>query len=490
MKFTRYILGSLLLAGCLSLASCKDDILPDEKGTAVVDRDDDDMVDVTISLSLDGIESNPTRDDQNPLKNIDLLIYSVRDENGNVLYQYGRGVLDDDLWNTAAFKHFEEKNDYNQTLMRVGWRKKDGVTGRIYEMADPDGKPMKITLRVMRNTVFKLSIWAQSTETDAYDFNDLTKVEVKYTKSATEETDDNIDIEAIDDIGEPDNNKSTFYPNNDPLRDAFCATSIFSIGQVDSDVSVTLTRPFALIKVGVKEDAGDAKYTKSSITLGGVAKYFNVVENRTCTDQEAEEENSDTVTFDFADFPEGEDAEFIIRDYSKWGTNGPEEITYKTISMCYVLVPEIDYNRDDVTGGYIENGSADGKDDGSNESQEGEKWVKDKEGNSLLFTYNQENQEWTFVKALDSDGKEIADYEYDPENIVADDVVYPGEPNEQKVTLNLLSLSLSDGKTTIKHSPFQENEKGEKEALKISVRRNWRSNLLFDSWGQITNNAN
>lgn len=113
---------------------------------------------------------------------------------------------------------------------------------------------------------YQIAFWAQSSLTEAFDAQDLMKVEVKY-----------------------DNAK-----NNDELRDAFCAvTGVFQGGR--STQSVTLRRPLAQINVGsagwdyestAHLEPNKLFYTTSKITLSGVAHFYNVLEGHALTQSE------------------------------------------------------------------------------------------------------------------------------------------------------------------------------------------------------------
>lgn len=587
MKFSRYIIGTLMLAGMLSLVSCTDELREGTDSGQPSDADNE-MVDILLTFRLEDDGDDATRG-SNPLENIDLLVYALRDVNDNVLYQYGRGIIHEDYfkeacnyidgaYTTGALKNYKITEDNNQTLMHVEWKNK-GVTAdnvHIYEMQDA------IVLRVMRNKVFKLSVWAQNSKTEAYDFNYLTAVRVNY-----------------DDL------------NNLENRDAFCATSIFSIGQVDSSVEVTLTRPFAQVNVGVLNSATDGTdfkgFTHSAIELEGVSMYFNVVENKSWSSSEVynfvnnkekyyanynkhifedlktetEEEKYETI---LKKDKEGNyivttTAKFLantmpsetlkIHNFSTSSTSGNNNIAeYKWLSMSYVLVPELIYPTDS-DGNYIEGGQASGnindqvyrwysdiygnvlkfkKDNQNNwifeaaydssgqivseyqyyDNNKIDNWVRDKVGNFLLLNENstdvlriittdddentiyltKDEGSWEILLVIKPDGTEMKDelpkfkeeflstftYNFDADNIVDSGVIYPIVPEDAVVTVSLLSLSLYNNSSGSNGSIFKPtetytNENGEKDVrpLRIKVKRNWRSNLLYNTWTTLSN---
>lgn len=445
MKFSRYIIGFLLSGSMLMLASCSDDI-EINAGKEPGVPEDDGMVDISLNFILDDFNNRATRGDGdegesssgetvgNYLKDIDLFVYALRDEHDKVLYQYGKGVADEfkkdeknekgedvrviDKVSYPALANYVEDEDNNQTLMKVKWtplkdENKQPINGH-YTLEEP------ITLRVMRNTVYKLSCWAQNSQTTAYDFNYLTAVKVNYNNAE----------------------------NNDTKRDAYCVTSTFSIGQVDSDVKVTLTRPFAQINVGVKipgeeENTVDRynEFSQSKIQLEGVATYFNVVENRVWNDKDYKDWEKGTfgknynpeifnetdrkpefqtvVTFNYKEFDR---TPLEIHDYSDWTGTEPSTKFYNPLSMCYVLVPEStkDLNDDDSI-----------KDNGSTNNQE-------------------DNTEGGIVA-----------------------------PSLTDATIQLVSFSI--------RSENGANEKTYTVPKEISVKRNWRTNLLFENWNWIEN---
>lgn len=384
MKRHIYIIIGLISVATVLFSSCSTDLSEDL--ITPTTGEDDGMVDVTVSFTVEDLENYTTRGDgeageKSTLKDIDLLVYALRDEKGNILKQYGKGIVDENLKNRPAIDgNYKETDDNNQTLMKVEWENKNGK----YEMEE------KITLRVMRGTVFKLSCWTQSSNHAAYDFNSLEDVKVDYTKMTI----------------------------NDESYDAFCATSIFSVGQVDANITVTLTRPFAQINVGVKEkeDATNnnySEYTHSQITLNGVHTSFNVVKNEV-----NEGTKDEDVTLGYSP---------LSNTTLKVTTGLQETKTYQSLAMCYVLVPETSYKKD-------ENGN-------------------------------------------------IQDDATTNENSSTEDGVV--SPAVTPSTLTLVSFSLAkdeNGSEAKTYTPATDK-------AEISVKRNWRTNLLFEDWSWADQNS-
>lgn len=437
MKFLRYIFSSTLVFGLLTLASCNDDLVesPDHEEPSV---SEDDMVDLTLSIGLFDLESAGTRGSEGEegvtltdekLKNLDLLVYALRDADGNLLYQYGRGLVNPEGYfnpdkenGDAAFKNYSFDTDNNQTLMKATWEKVNvNSQEETYRMKE------KITLRVMRGTLYKLSVWVQSKDCGAYDFNNFTVIKANYEGAK----------------------------NNDENLDAFCATSTFSIGQMNSEITMTLTRPFAQINVGVLVNESNSseyeKYQRSQIELENVAKYFNLVDNKVWTQAEihnyisslekpedslfkGEEDSQGNVkaltnaTFLYNDLPteNGKPMTFEVRDFQGWGGGTITPTSFYSLSTCYVLVPESVYNMDE-NGGFIDGGTA-----GS--------------GN-----------------ATDN-------------GVVA--------PSLNNVYIKLRSFSIEGSNNTEVGYPPMVN--GQVTPLEIGVKRNWRSNILFGDWSKFT----
>ena len=251
--------------------------------------------------------------------------------------------------------------------------------------------PVEVQLTVDLEKKYKVVFWAQNSTTDAYDTKDLKKVKVSYTTKA--------------------NDKDVPAPNNDEQRDAFCAVAEIVNGTpVDKDGKednkVYLRRPLAQVNVGTAgwdyEGAAYLKpssvsYTKSTITLKGVAQYYNVLDGKTLSQNElAEGEKATTdATFSYYRLPafinvadtewdnpqitpytgkdsEGNDdgkgfEEYLRVDINKNGEFAPAYVgwkdfdnyrkaadtkadyekgklpdteEFKYLSMCYVLVPE------------------------------------------------------------------------------------------------------------------------------------------------------
>ena len=290
---------------------------------------------------------------------VDVLIYAVYEKQGDGPYMITKNK---DLIKGSTVNDFDVETGQN-----------------AIDYANHES-PTKITLLLEGNKTYKVAFWAQNKDSKAFDTRNLEKVEVKYEKT--------------------EGNKKVNFLNNDELRDAFCAVSddITDDGRTHT---ITLRRPLAQINVGTAgwdyEGAAILRpsavgYTKSKITLKGVARYYNVLEGKTLEQNELtnDEQATTDVTFDYGTIPafmnitqeqwdkksekykpfkpeEGKE-EFLIVDLDgKDGIIGYKNYedylnakksmlsagkdfsindetlnteTFKYLSMCYVLVPE------------------------------------------------------------------------------------------------------------------------------------------------------
>ena len=349
---TMALAGSLLYLCSCSDASKYDALVQPQPGEEQEQLSDE--VEVTFQIETESSHaiSRAPGDEQtiSKGKKIDMLVYGIyelgNDGKYNILRQYNQGIAEE-LQNTPAVK-VGNGTHTGQTVAYVG------------DVFGEDGSGIyTITLRLMRNKEYYMAYWAQCSETDAYDTNDLENVTVSYNGL-----------------------------NNDETRDAFCKVDHFSV-RAGENRTVILTRPFAQINVGttgadykyyVNSDGGVA-YTLSSITIKGVSTSINVV-----TDQIAKQSNEE-ITFGpailpaYINFsssqipteeeeligfnPNGDPKEELL--YVDLNVDGSYEIfldsyptidnngnflteSFKYFSMCYVLVPATEIEIPDYDG--------------------------------------------------------------------------------------------------------------------------------------------
>lgn len=357
------LFGCMTLLASLLVWSCTND--PGRE--VVTGGETGEEVEVTFSVSSEAASLLSRADDDsgNPGRwqstigratKIDMLVYAVYEENKGVptlLKQYGEGLKgtkidENDTKGTEPF-------DGTESALK-GRTTTDGSDGQTIVHVGKDfqeGKPYEITLRLMRNKEYRMAFWAQSSETEAFNTDNLEKVTVNYEGAK----------------------------NNDELRDAFCKVESFSVSPTSgTNRKVILTRPMAQINVGTtgadynnflkgERTYGNGKITHSKVVLTGVANTIDVVADKISTVIDGEE-SEEQIVAEFGynkiaaycnmDIPEGEDAllqtdgeEFLFvnlnhdQQIKKYRTYYPTvnkdgvylTETFKYISMCYALVP-------------------------------------------------------------------------------------------------------------------------------------------------------
>ncbi|MCH5307499.1 MAG: hypothetical protein J1E37_05410 [Prevotella sp.] len=336
------LFGCMMVLATLLTTSCSSDLAleaaPDNRFGG---GEEGEEVEVTFSVSSESIRSTKraaagpgAEQTISKGKEIDMLIYAVYDDMGNLLTQYGTNIPE--IFNNSKALYDDSGNllykHEGQAIVHVG---------DIF----PKGETYTLTLRMVRNKQYSIAFWAQSSKTDAYNTEDLKEVTVNYNNAK----------------------------NNDELRDAFCKVESFSVSTEASTRTIILYRPFAQINVGTtgadynhllngKNVFDNKKITKSKITLNGVATKLNVVTNTVLNE-------TTTATFEFNDIPayingmpiptdnagllQTEDEEFLKvdldydGDIKKYKTDYPTRNqdgtylteTFKYLSMCYALVP-------------------------------------------------------------------------------------------------------------------------------------------------------
>lgn len=303
----------------LLLASCTSELALEgtSSNNAIVGEEE---MDVTFSISTENAQMQTRTDNdggpgqwQNVIgkgQNIDMLIYAVYEKNDDdtfsLLKQYGKGIVNNDDQNfdnnpAIAAKKPTDVLDYDgQTIINVGDKFKNG-------------KSENITLRLMRGKTYHIAFWAQSSNTTAFNTDNLEKVKVNYT---------------YEEDGQTEN-----FRNNDELRDAFCKVESFSVTPSTEPRTVILTRPMAQINVGTT--GADYKnlflgtkvfpniaITQSQIYLDGVAQCLNVVTDEVIV-SEADDEKLIQATFKYSTIPAFMNMNFSISPYDESGSEIP-----------------------------------------------------------------------------------------------------------------------------------------------------------------------
>lgn len=328
------------------LTACSDDKYPDSGAPG----GDANIVTFTVSLQSQSVSTRADGEKTFTISDgthVDALIFAVyevvTDKNGNQSY--------------ILAPEFKNSND-PVGLLRP-------AKGQNIIKVDKNSWPVKIQLSIDMAKQYKAVFWAQSSSTSAYDTSDLRRVKVNYAGAL----------------------------NNDELRDAFCgATDVFSL-QSASLPHVVLHRPLAQINVGTSgwDYEGAAKlrpnpvtYMQSSVSLTGVAQYYDALAGKSITSDEGGRSLLTNVTFELNRMPSfihvADDLpslvelkpdyrrfkleEYLYVDYTgdkafwpyvdwdgydKFRNEYPDDFdagvlpateTFKYLSMCYVLVPE------------------------------------------------------------------------------------------------------------------------------------------------------
>lgn len=300
-----------LVAGGLLFTACSNENVWDYDGSQSGATDE--YVDVTFNVTPEalGISSRAGSETSeggpgawqtlSKGKKIDMLIYSVYDENLHHLTQYGEGFTAADgltafTNKTPALSLIDKEGNFlahhGQTVVNVG-----DILAK--------GDAYTITIRLMRKKQYTIAFWAQSSQTTAYDTDDLRHVEVFY-KDA-------------------DGNN---FLNNDETRDAFCKSETFTVADGGNSQTILLTRPLAQINVGTTgadyknleignyTGSTHRRITQSKIEIKGVARYLDVVTNKVLTKTDIEGATDETspyygvsgeattdVVFDWATIP-------------------------------------------------------------------------------------------------------------------------------------------------------------------------------------------
>lgn len=311
----------------LILSACGSDVMGDpedfpENGNSVRE--------ITLTFNADvPVSATRAQGDNNIISTgsyIDVLVYAIYDESGNLLDYFGEGIE-----NGVPATFGENK---------IG----DGQTAIPFKIGD--SKTVRLSVNPQKN--YQIACWAQYSKCNAYTVSDLTAVKVSY-----------------DGVS-----------NNDETRDAFCKTLMFS-GSADN-VNVTLRRPFAQINVGTsgadyrmliqgKYVYPNMTVTKSQISVARVANTLDVLNHKA----EALGPGPHEVTFSWENLPAFIRMDNIPAEDKLWdGSDNEEEFlkvklnseengflpykvnyptvdktgkykteTFKYLSMTYVLVP-------------------------------------------------------------------------------------------------------------------------------------------------------
>lgn len=267
MKHIRYtkLFGWLAAATLLLTTSCKDDLFGNhgssDEVTVSFTLTPEAVAPATRATNHGGHVTYPDGEDFPHISDgskADVLIYAVYDSEGNLLTGYSNGI------DPSLPEHFKG-NRPGQTIEKI------------------DYFPHTIRLTLKRGETYTVAFWAQNSECQAYNTADLQKVEVIYSELEDKSSDAPARVDENGTTPEP-----TTTPNNDERRDAFCRSVQITAGESESEQTVWLYRPLAQINVGTSgydfetiTRNAKKKYLYSKIRLNRVARYLDVVEDKT-----------------------------------------------------------------------------------------------------------------------------------------------------------------------------------------------------------------
>lgn len=275
--------GWLGAASMLFVSSCRDDTFSE------YDDINSDETRVTFSITPEAASiatrsvNYPAEGDKGHISDgskADILIYAVyriKGEEGKDGYEeelldsYGMGI-DQKLQSNP--NHNNLKCGGGQTVMAVS------------------SYPYNLSLTFKKNYKYKVAFWTQDSRCNAYNTLDLRKVEVIYNEFKEEDKPTGADAADPSDPGQGDNNlREVKTRNNDESRDAFCRSVEVDLTNSTSstiDRNVYLYRPLAQINVGtngydfeIVNRENPKKYRYSKIRINRVARYLNVVADKT-----------------------------------------------------------------------------------------------------------------------------------------------------------------------------------------------------------------
>lgn len=298
MKKIRYnkIFGWLAAAVLLLTTSCKDDML-------FGNNDSSDEVTVAFTLTPEAVAPLATRAHKG--NNVDSAHVMYPDD--GEFHHISDGSRTDMLIYSLYEKVDDGKGGYKYELLEgysdgsdiLGIDAGDGQT-----IMSIDEFPVTIRLTLKRGAEYAIAFWAQNSECKAYNTKDLRKVEVIYGELDDSGSEDDSSSGgngnssgAATRANTQTTNSPTTTPNNDERRDAFCRSLTFTAGEGGLEQNVLLYRPLAQINVGtsgydfetITRNAGK-KYLYSKIRLNRVARYLDVVEDKTYSSTTDEED--------------------------------------------------------------------------------------------------------------------------------------------------------------------------------------------------------
>lgn len=252
MIFKKMKLWGFLACLAFTVSACSDS--QDFEYTGNNDRNEG-KYEVTISVQLEkqsrGVRSNVSLPYFGNGEKIDVLKFAVyvvnKDESGNEIYSIA-----------PEFQNANNVSSIGQVNVGKGQN--------LFNMASSIW-PLQLKFSLDPEKTYRFAFWAQSSETEAFNTDNLQAVKVNYSKKVGSST--------------------GYFQNNDDLRDAFCANSgNIRASSEKSTYQIILHRPFAQINVGTSgwdyegeasQEPKPAMFALSEVELTGVAQYYNVL---------------------------------------------------------------------------------------------------------------------------------------------------------------------------------------------------------------------
>lgn len=470
-NISRKIFGWLAAASALvMMPACADDTFKDYNNA-----DNSDEIKVTLTLAPEAISSNTRAVDYTGKKisdgsKADMLIYSVflasDDADGN------------DIENDEILE-IETRNDFEN--IELGYCQSAVKVNRF---------PYALNLTLKKRTDgknYRIAFWAQSSKSDAYNTKDLRKVEVIY--SELQES-----IPNNDNPSGATTEKSTSTPCNDERRDAFCR-SVTILGNSSSvSQNVYLYRPLAQINVGTsgydfeiinRERAKNEQYLYSKIRVNRVARYLNVVKDKTYTtttgsnpyttdDREKTQESFAVVDYGYAPIPAYEN----YYDENRTQCDMPPYPTYTKWDWEYTKGDNDNSSFVLERDGY-KIGDYDGNDNGNELDYHN---IYDKE--EFLYVHNDGFMSGDNKKGT-TKGMKPNEYEYGPYANYNNYIDYESETFKYLAMCYVLTSSTKDDPVILYdvkcYLAKDESGKDEIEVFSIDnvpAQRNWRTNII------------
>lgn len=296
MKLKKYIGGGLVATLMLLATSCRDETFSE------FFDDGSDVNKVSFTIDLEGMGERTRATDGTYLSEkigggsrVDVLKYAVYYKTSD-----GRWEADDSYGDSNSETIGKVEPGHGQTVLPV------------------KSFPVVVNLALKKSETYRVVFWAQSSQTDAFNTEDLRKVQMKYKVMNV----------SGDEAAAADAGEQVLSINNDENRDAFCRSIEVPAGTSLKNQTVYLRRPLAQINIGTRgfdyetiTRNAEKKYYYSKVRINRAARYLDVVEDKILTSTTIDDNDTDSpaeafyvVDYDYALFP------------AYWKANMPDDI--------------------------------------------------------------------------------------------------------------------------------------------------------------------